>query len=137
MSEEWRVASMARQPGPTMRLEQSDGQGVRVVAVAGELDMSNIAALRDATSALPNDALGVVVDLRSATFIDSATIGLLYELHSALGRRRQALRVLCGAGSTPRRVLEMMSFDPESLSEGDAGAAIAEIRAAVSPREPG
>jgi anti-anti-sigma factor len=136
MSEDWQVASMTRQPGPTMRLEQSDAHGVRVVAVAGELDMSNVAALRDATSALPNDALGIVVDLRAASFIDSATIGLLYELHSALARRRQALRVLCGVGSTPRRVLEMMSFDRDALSEEDADAAIAAIREAVSPREP-
>jgi anti-anti-sigma factor len=136
MSEDWRVASMARQPGPTMRLEQSEAQGVRVVAVAGELDMSNIAALRNATLALPNDALGIVVDLRGASFIDSATIGLLYELHSALARRRQALRVLCGAGSTPRRVLEMMSFDRDALSEKDPDAAIAAIREAVSPHEP-
>jgi len=137
MSQEWQAASIARQPGPTMTLEQADAQGVRVVAVAGELDMSNVGALRDATSALPNDALGIVVDLRGASFIDSATIGLLYELHSALGRRRQALRVLCAAGSTPRRVLEMMSFDGDSLSDQDTESAIAAIRAAVSPHEPG
>jgi anti-anti-sigma factor len=137
MSEQRPAASMARQPAPTMRLERSDAQGVRVVQVAGELDMSNVSALRDATSALPNDALGIVVDLRATSFIDSATIGLLYELHSALGRRRQALRVLCAAGSSPRRVLAMMAFDPESLSEQDPDAAIAAIRAAVAPHEPG
>jgi anti-anti-sigma factor len=137
MSQKWQAASIARQPGPTMTLEQADAQGVRVVQVAGELDMSNVGALRDATSALPNDALGIVVDLRGASFIDSATIGLLYELHSALARRRQALRVLCAAGSTPRRVLEMMSFDGDSLSDQDTESAIAAIREAVSPHEPG
>ena len=104
MSQERQAASVARQPGPAMTLERADEQGVRVVQVAGELDMSNIRALRDATSALPNDALGIVIDLRGASFIDSATIGLLYELNSALARRRQALRVLCAAGSTPQYI---------------------------------
>jgi anti-anti-sigma factor len=136
MSERRQAAAMVRVPGPALRLEQSDTEGVRVVSVAGEVDMSNIAALRDATWALPNDALGIIVDLRAASFIDSATIGLLYELHAGLGRRRQALRVLCAPGSTPRRVLEMMSFDSESLSGDDTDAAIASIREAVSPREP-
>ena len=34
-------------------------------------------------------------------------------------------------------MLEMMSFDHDSLSDGDTESAIAAIREAVSPREPG
>jgi anti-anti-sigma factor len=117
-----------------LNVERLERDGVRVIAVAGELDMSNIGALREATSGLPNDALGMVIDLRSASFIDSATIGVLFELRGGLGRRRQALRVVCTPGSTPRRVLEMMSFDPETLSEPDPDAAIEAILREVSPR---
>lgn len=117
-----------------LNLERHERDGVRVIAAAGELDMSNVGALRDATLGLPNDALGLVIDLRSASFIDSATIGLLFELRGALGRRRQALRVVCASGSTPRRVLEMMAFDPETLGEPDPDVAIEAIRREVSPR---
>jgi anti-anti-sigma factor len=101
---------------------------VRVVAVAGELDISNVAALEDATFDLPNEALGLVLDLTATTFIDSATIGLLFELHRALGRRGQPLRVVCSLGAPTRRVLDLMSFDRGALTEEDSAAAIAAIR---------
>lgn len=107
---------------------------MRVIALEGELDSSNIGALRDAASRLPNDALGLVIDLRSARFIDSATVSLLFELRGGLARRRQALRVVCAPGSTPRRVLEMMSFDPQTLREPDCDASIGAILREVSPR---
>jgi hypothetical protein len=47
-------------------LELSEQEGVRVVAVAGELDISNVGALEDVTFDLPNGRLGLIVDL-SAT----------------------------------------------------------------------
>ena len=118
---------------PLAQVEQHDRDGVRTVEVAGELDLSNLAALRDATSRLSNDALGVVIDLRATTFIDSSAVGLFCELQSSLKRRRQALRLVCVPGSAPHQVLEMMSFDAESLETGDARAASAAIREAVAP----
>ena len=69
-----------------------------------ELDISNVGTLEDVTFDLPNDALGIVLDLSSATYIDSATLGLLFRLHRSLKRRGQALRVVCPPGSSARRV---------------------------------
>ena len=124
MSQEWQAASIARQPGPTMTLEQGDAQGVRVVQVAGELDMSNVGALRDATSALPNDALGIVVDLRGASFIDSATIGCLMDLYrqahnvgghlklSGVQKRVETMLTMTGA----QNFIQIHSDEPSALA---------------------
>jgi len=111
-----------------VEIDRDEHDGVRVVAVAGELDISNISALEQATFDLPNEALGMVLDLSATTFIDSATVGLLFDLHSALARRGQPLRVVCSQGAPARRVLDLMSFDGDALTDEDAVAAVVSIR---------
>ena len=111
-----------------VEIDRDEHDGVRVVAVAGELDISNVASLEQATFDLPNEALGMVLDLSATTFIDSATIGLLFDLHGALARRGQPLRVVCSQGAPARRVLDLMSFDGDALTDGDSAAAVAAIR---------
>ena len=111
-----------------VEIERDEHDGVRVVAVAGELDISNVAALEQATFDLPNEALGMVLDLSATTFIDSATIGLLFDLHGALARRGQPLRVVCSRRAPARRVLDLMAFDGDALTEEDPAAAVAAIR---------
>jgi anti-anti-sigma factor len=116
----------------TAEIERSDSEGVRVVAVAGELDVANVGAVERAVGELSNGALGVVVDLSEATYIDSATVGLLFRLRSRLNRRGQELRVICSPGSNAWRVLELTGFDREIPPLQDRDAAIDEIRRAVS-----
>jgi anti-anti-sigma factor len=113
---------------PLAEIERFEDDGVLVVAVTGELDVSNVGALAEVAYDLPNEALGVVLDLCGATYIDSATIGLLFKLHGALRRRGQALRVVCQQGSSARRVLELTGFDQTTPNEDDRGRAIAAIR---------
>jgi anti-anti-sigma factor len=112
-------------------IERSERDGVRIVVVAGELDVSNVGGLEDATRGISNEALGVVVDLRGATYIDSATIGILFKLHRRLRGRGQVLRVICVPGSNTWRVLELTGFDRRLRAEQDREAAIDAIRAAV------
>lgn len=115
---------------PTV-IECSEREGIRIVAVTGELDVSNVGGLEDATRGLSNEALGVVVDLRCATYIDSATIGILFRLRRRLSGRGQVLRVICVPGSNVWRVLELTGFDRRLRAEQDREAAIDAIRAAV------
>lgn len=116
---------------PLAELESVEDDGVLVVSVTGELDVSNVEELAKATYALPNTALGLVLDLSEATYIDSATIGLLFKLHGALRRRGQALRVVCPPGSSARRVLELTGFDESTPNERDRESAVAAIRREV------
>jgi anti-anti-sigma factor len=112
-------------------VECIEHDGVRVVAVVGEVDVSNVGVVEHAACELSNEALGVVVDLRLATYIDSATIGLLFKLRRRLGRRGQELRVICSPGSSAWRVLELTGFDRQFQPGEDRDAAIAAIREAV------
>lgn len=112
-------------------IERSEVGGVRVVAVAGELDVSNVDALGLAAGELSNEALGLVIDLSAATFIDSTTVGLLFRLRSRLSRRGQVLSVVCQPDSSPRRVLELTGFDRQVPPSHDRDAAIDAIRRAV------
>jgi anti-anti-sigma factor len=111
-------------------IELAEQQGVRFVAVAGEIDIANIGTLEDVTFDLPNDHLGVVIDLSAATYIDSAALGLLFRLRGALQRRGQALRVVCPPACSARRVLDLTGFNIEA-TDTDRDTAIATIRATV------
>jgi anti-anti-sigma factor len=115
------------------RVEIAQREDVCVIEVSGELDISNVGKLRDAAYDLPNHGFGLVVDLTRTRFIDSTTVGLLFELRAGLSRRRQALRVVCGAGSNPRRLLEVTAFPREALADDDVASAIASIRAELAP----
>jgi anti-anti-sigma factor len=115
----------------TAEIERSDTEGVRVVTVAGEVDLANVGAVEGAVGELSNGALGVVVDLSEATYIDSATVGLLFRLRSRLSRRGQELRVICSPGSNAWRVLQLTGFDREVPPLEDRDAAIEEIRRMV------
>lgn len=126
-----RAGGEGRPPVPLAEIEHYDDDGVLVVTVTGELDVSNVGSLAEVAYDLPNDALGLVLDLCAATYIDSATIGLLFKLHGALRRRGQALRVVCGQGSSARRVLELTGFDQSAPNELDRESAIEAIRREV------
>lgn len=115
-------------------IEPSVHDGVHALVVTGELDISNVGALRDGAAQVPNDALGVVVDLSEATFIDSATVGFLFELRQILDHRGQALQIVCPPGTPAERVLTMTSFDPRARDEPDLQAAVAEVRRRVPLR---
>ena len=110
-------------------------EGVHVVAVAGEVDASNVGAVEEAAHAVPNRVLGIVLDLLRATYIDSATIGLLFRLRRDLGRRGQALRVVCSPESNVWRVLDLTGFADKLAPDDDCDAAIAAIRVDVPLRE--
>jgi anti-anti-sigma factor len=80
--------------------------------VHGDIDMSNAADLRQELSRMtPNDALGLVVDLRDVTYLDSAGIRLLYHLREDLRTGRQKLRLVIADGSAVTHTLALAGLD--------------------------
>jgi anti-anti-sigma factor len=68
---------------------------VVVVRVDGEIDMSNAGELGNTISRqVPNEAIGLVVDLSTLDYLDSAGIQVLYELYGRLETRGQQLRLV-------------------------------------------
>lgn len=111
-------------------IELFDDEGVRVVTVAGELDISNVGVLEQASFGASNQSLGLVIDLTSTDYIDSSTVGLLFSLRQGLSRRGQLLCVVCPPGSNPHRVLDLVGFAHDHTYERLQDA-IAAIRHAV------
>jgi anti-anti-sigma factor len=112
---------------PLAGIERFERAGVWIVAVVGELDVSNVRGVERAAYETSNEALGLVLDLSATTYIDSATIGLLFKLRLHLKRRGQALRVVCAPESSVQRVLELTGFERELPPMADRAEAIAAI----------
>jgi anti-anti-sigma factor len=95
---------------PNVTIAADDG--VVVASLSGEIDLSNAAEITDALlGGVPNEALGLVVDLSEVSYIDSAGVRMLAELDHRLGWRAQALRVVAPEESRSRRVLEIAGLE--------------------------
>lgn len=115
-------------------IEVFDDEDVRIVAVAGELDISNVGALEQASFGASNQSLGLVIDLTATDYIDSSTVGLLFSLREGLRRRGQLLCLVSTPGSGAHRVLDLVGFAHDRTYERLQDA-IAAIRQAVPLHE--
>jgi anti-sigma B factor antagonist len=82
--------------------------GTVVARLAGEVDMTNATHVRDELlAAVPNDVLGLVVDLEGCRYLDSAAIEVVFDMSRRLQRRRQELRLVVPDSSPLGRVLAL------------------------------
>jgi anti-anti-sigma factor len=82
--------------------------GTVVAHLGGEVDMTNAAHVRDELLAsIPNDALGLVLDLGECRYLDSAAIEVVFDMARRMRRRRQDLRLVVPPSSPLKRVLEL------------------------------
>jgi anti-anti-sigma factor len=108
-----------------------DGAGDVVVArLAGEVDLANVGTVGDELkAAVPNRALGLVLDLAGTTYLDSSGVSLVFDLADRLRRRQQHLRLVAPAGAPLRRVLRIVDPSGALPLVESIDAAVAEIRA--------
>jgi anti-anti-sigma factor len=84
----------------------------QLVAISGEVDLSNARSLFDTVAAsTPDDTSLVVLDLSATTYLDSAGIAGLFRLAERLRIRRQDLRLVVPPGSAIRPVLRLTHLD--------------------------
>jgi anti-sigma B factor antagonist len=84
--------------------------GVTVVRLAGELDLYNAEAVREALGeAVADEPERLVVDLGGVEFLDSTALGVLVEARAKLPNRRAFM--LAAPGLEPRRALEVAGLD--------------------------
>src|SRR4051794_2760826 len=120
----------ARGVSDIAQVEIDESQGDVVVArLSGEVDLSNAGAVgEELAAAVPNRALGLVLDLAGTRYLDSSGVSLVFDLGERLRRRQQQLRLVAPDGAPLRRVLRIV--DPSGalpLVETVDGA-VAEIR---------
>jgi anti-sigma B factor antagonist len=93
---------------PVAGIERADG--ATVVHLAGELDLYNAAAVREALlGCCAESPERLIVDLSEVKFIDSTALGVLIEARTRMPNRRGFL--LAAPGLETRRALEISGLD--------------------------
>jgi anti-anti-sigma factor len=83
--------------------------GVVIAALPEEIDLANARAITAmVAAAVPNEAVGVVLDLSGTTYLDSSGVHLVFDLADRLSVRQQSLVLAVPESSNVRRVLELV-----------------------------
>ncbi len=115
----------------TVSIDDGDADVV-VARVTGEVDLSNATTLGDRLAqAVPNQALGLVIDLSGTTYLDSSGVGLLFDLSSRLRRRQQQLALVVQPDSPLMRVLGIVDAGSAMPILASVDEAVARIRASA------
>ncbi|MGH3835257.1 MAG: STAS domain-containing protein [Pseudonocardiaceae bacterium] len=94
------------------RVETSAENGLMRIAVSGEIDLANAAAIEDALrEAVSHQPTTVSVDLTELTYMDSAGIRILFALASRLQALRVVLELIVPLESPTRRLVELSGFE--------------------------
>ena len=97
--------------GPARMTLEGDGD-VLTARITGEIDLSNASELEETiVDAVPNTALGMVVDLSGVEYLDSAGLRMLVHLVERFRWRQQVMRAAAPDGSRVRGVLSMAGAD--------------------------
>lgn len=97
--------------GPARMTLEGDGE-VLTARITGEIDLSNASELEETiVDAVPNTALGMVVDLSGVEYLDSAGVRMLAHLVERFQWRQQIMRAAAPDGSRVRGVLSMAGAD--------------------------
>jgi anti-sigma B factor antagonist len=111
-----------------IRREEPD-EGIRVVVVRGELDMSTAPDLEaELQRAVDPPGGSVVLDLSECEFIDSTGIALIVGTWQKLGEGEDRL-VLCCRNHQVRRLLKLTGVESSIPMHEERDTALAELRA--------
>ena len=110
-----------------LRVEHHDG--VPVVRLEGELDISKAADLREGlVGVVTNEDFGLVLDLTAVTYLDSSAITVLFALADRLRARQQLLTAVVPASAMIRRVLGLVHMESAVPLFDDLRQAVARVR---------
>ena len=102
---------------------------VVIAALPEEIDLANARGLTSmVAAAVPNEAVGVVLDLSGTTYLDSSGVHLVFDLADRLAARQQKLVLAVPEVSNVRRVLEMVDVTVVAPMETDLATAKERVR---------
>jgi anti-sigma B factor antagonist len=87
-----------------------DERGCVIAAITGEIDISNVAQLRERLYELADNGGTLIVDLNRVTFIDSAGLGALVGTARRVAKHGGSLHAVCSQPQ-PRKLLWMTGVD--------------------------
>jgi anti-sigma B factor antagonist len=111
-------------------IEVAEDDGVSVIVIRGEHDLSTAAELRARMEQLRVDQGPFVVDLTEATFIDSAVLGVLIGEHDRAASEGTAVGFAVGPGSGygVRRIIDLAGVAAVLPISDTRAAAVSRIR---------
>jgi anti-sigma B factor antagonist len=109
---------------------QGDDSDVVIARVTGEIDLASADTVGgELATAVPNRALGLVLDLSGTSYLDSSGVSLIFELAERLRRRQQQLRLVVPENAPLRRVLRIVNAAGVLAITPSVDEAIAQTRA--------
>jgi len=97
---------------PRITLEREENHSVDVLRVRGEIDLANARDVEDALlEQVAESSPGLVADLSSLQYVDSAGIRLFVELSERLRRNRQAFALAVPEDAPIARTLSIVKLD--------------------------
>jgi anti-sigma B factor antagonist len=118
----------------TVPIEVARDDGVSVIVMRGEHDLSTAGELRERMEQLRVDQGPFVVDMTEATFIDSAVLGVLIGEHdrATSGGTAVGFAVGPGSGYGVRRIIDLAGVAAVLPISESRAAAVNRIRGATS-----
>ena len=108
---------------------------VVVARIDGEIDLANTPAVSAAVlESIPNDSLGLVVDLSAVRYIDSVGIRMLFTFVRSLHEARQGMAVALPPGSPVQKLLKITHLDEATMFRASVDEAIEALREGGSPQ---
>jgi anti-sigma B factor antagonist len=111
-------------------------QGDVVVArLGGEIDLANTPTVSAfILEAVPNDALGLVLDLSAVRYIDSVGIRMLFTFVGSLHASRQGMTIALPAEAPVRKLLKITHLDEATVFRPSIDEAIVALRESGTPQ---
>jgi len=108
-----------------VRISVEPQRGVTVAAIDGELDIASVGDVKETLMrAVDGGAPGLVLDLTRVRYLDSAAVGVLFELAERLRGSGQTLRLVLPDGALMRKTLLLTGVDRVAAIDSEVGAAL-------------
>ena len=102
---------------------------VVVARIDGDIDLANTPTVSASVlENIPNDAIGLVVDLSAVRYIDSVGIRMLFTFARSLNEARQGMAVALPPGSPVRKLLKITHLDEATVFRASVDEAIEALR---------
>ena len=109
-----------------MDISVSENNGLQVVAITGEVDLSTSPEVRDALLKQLASGHGVIVDLSGVAYIDSSGVASLVEAFQTAKSKGQSF-ALAQVSETPMRVLKLARLDQVFVIYDTVDAAVSDL----------
>ncbi len=119
----------------TSPVEVTRRDDIVVARLEGDIDLANTPGVSTAVlEGVPNDALGLVVDLSDVRYIDSVGVRMLFTFIRSLQASRQGMAIAVPEGSPVRKLLKITHLDEATVFRGSVDEAADALRDGGPPQ---